>query len=72
LDRERFNEIQINMKKNILIAVPFSLVAVAALLLSFRFPVSAESMIGYASVFALLSVAALEYRISWKRLFGRS
>jgi hypothetical protein len=59
------------MKKNILIAVPFGLLAVAALVLSVRSSVSAESLIGYASVVALLSVAALEYRITWKRLFGR-
>lgn len=60
------------MNKNILVAVPFGLVAVTALLLSFRSSMSAESLIGYASVAALLCVAALEYRISWKRLFGRS
>jgi hypothetical protein len=59
------------MKKNILIAVPFGLLAVAALVLSVRSSVSAESLIGYASVVALLSVTALEYRITWKRLFGR-
>ncbi len=60
------------MNKNILIvAVPVSLVAVAALVLSFGSPVNAESLIGYVSVFALLGVAALEYRISWKGLFGR-
>jgi hypothetical protein len=61
------------MKKNILVlAVPTSLIAVAALVLSFRAPVNAESMIGYATVLALVGVAALEYRLSWKRLFGRS
>lgn len=60
------------MKKNILVAVPVSVVAVAALVLSYRSSVNAESLIGFASVFALLCVAALEYRISWKRLFGRS
>ena len=60
------------MKKNILVAVPVSLIAVAALVLSVRASVNAESLIGYASVFALLSTAALEYRISWRRLFGRS
>jgi hypothetical protein len=59
------------MKKNILIAVPFSLVAIAALVLSFRYSASPESVIGYASVLALLGVASLEYRISWRRLFGR-
>ena len=60
------------MNKYLLVAVPISLTAVAALLLSLRSSISAESVIGYASVFALLGVAALEYRISWKRLFGRS
>ncbi len=61
------------MNKNILlVAVPVSLIAVAALVLSFRSSVNAESLIGYASVIALLFVAGLEYRISWKRLFGRS
>lgn len=60
------------MKKNILVAVPVSVIAVAALVLSYRSSVNAESLIGFASVFALLCVAALEYRISWKRLFGRS
>ena len=60
------------MKKNLLIAVPVSLIAVAALVLSLRSSASAESVIGYVSVFGLLAVAALEYRISWKRLFGRN
>ena len=61
------------MKNNIIIlAVLSSLVAVAALLLSFRSQVTAESAVGYASVLALLGMAALEYRINWKRLFGRS
>ena len=60
------------MNKNIIIAVPLSLVAVAALALSYRFSVTAEAAIGYVSVLALLAVVALEYRITWKRLFGRS
>ncbi len=59
------------MKKTMLLAVPIGLTAVAALVLSVR-SLNAESLIGYASVLALLGVAALEYRISWKRLFGRS
>lgn len=53
-------------------AVPVSLTAVAALVLSFRIPLTAESVIGFISVFGMLAVAALEYRITWKRLFGRS
>ena len=60
------------MNKNILVAVPFGAVAVTALVLSVRSSMSAESLIGYASVAAVLCVAALEYRISWKRIFGRS
>jgi hypothetical protein len=60
------------MNKNLIIAVPVSLIAVAALLLSFRSSINAESLLGFASVFALLGVAALEYRISWKRLFSRN
>ena len=60
------------MNKNVLLAVPFGLLAVAALVLSFRFPVSAEALIGFVSVLGLLAVAGLEYRINWKRLFGRS
>ena len=58
--------------KTIVLAVLSSLIAVAAFLLSVRSPITAESAIGYAAVLALLGVAALEYRISWKRLFGRS
>lgn len=60
------------MNKNIIIAVPLSLLAVAALALSYRFSVTVEAAIGYASVLALLAVVALEYRITWRRLFGRS
>jgi hypothetical protein len=60
------------MKKNLLVAVPFGLLAVAALLLSFSSHVTAESLIGYASVLALLALVVAEYRINWKRLFGRS
>jgi uncharacterized membrane protein len=59
------------MKKNILVAVPVSVIAVAALVLSYRSSVNAESLIGFVSVFGLLAVASLEYRINWKRLFGR-
>jgi hypothetical protein len=59
------------MKKNILVAVPVSLIAVAALVLSYRSSVNAESMIGFVSVFALLAVASVEYRINWKRIFSR-
>lgn len=55
----------------IVIAVTLSILAVAAIVLSFRSTVDADSVIGYGSVLALIGLAALEYRISWKRLFGR-
>jgi hypothetical protein len=60
------------MNKNIIIAVLSSALAVAALLLSTRSPVNAEAVIGYAAVLAVFGMAALEYRITWKRLIGRS
>lgn len=60
------------MKTNMnVIAASLGIVAVAALVLSFRSSVSADSVIGYGSVFALVGMAALEYRINWKRLLGR-
>lgn len=61
------------MKNNKLVmaAIP-GVIAVAALVLSLRAPVDADTLIGYASVFALLAVAAVEYRLSWKRVFGRN
>lgn len=60
------------MNKKVLLAVAPSVIAIAALLLSVRPPVNTESLIGYAAVLAILGMAALEYRLSWKRLFGRS
>ncbi len=60
------------MKTNIIIlAVLSSAIAVAALLLSFRSQVTAESAVGYACILALVGMATLEYRINWKRVFGR-
>lgn len=59
------------MNKNLLVAVPVGIIAVTALVLSFRSSITTESVVGFASVFALLAVAALEYRITWKGLFSR-
>lgn len=60
------------MKNNQVIpVVTLGLVAATALVLSFRSHVGVDSIVGYASVLALLGVAALEYRISWKWLLGR-
>ena len=60
------------MKTNtLLLAVIPGVIAPAAFLLLLRAPVSADSLVGFLSVLALLGIAALEYRISWKRVFGR-
>ncbi|MBI5771614.1 MAG: hypothetical protein HZA93_27820 [Verrucomicrobia bacterium] len=60
------------MKNTILtLAALLGVIAAAALVLSVRPHVSVDSAIGYTSVLALVGVAALEYRINWKRLFSR-
>jgi hypothetical protein len=64
---DAFGKTDKNMKNNILIAVPFGLSAVAATLLSFYSEVTVESVIGWASVGALLAVAMLDYRVVSRR-----
>lgn len=60
------------MKNNVIIpAVLFGLIAAAALVLSYRSPISVDSIVGFASVFGLIGVAGLEYRINWRRIFSR-
>lgn len=59
------------MNKNIILAVPFGLLA-AALVLSFAYSVPAEAIVGFAAVLVVLRIAALEYRITRRSLFGRS
>ncbi len=66
----RFGKPNETMKKNILLAATSSAIAAAFILLSLRSPVTADSLIGFASVLGLLGIATLEYRINWKRLFG--
>lgn len=55
----------------IVLAVIPGVIAAAALLLSLRSHVDADTLVGFGSVIALAAVAALEYRISVKRVFGR-
>ena len=64
---------QIHMKNyKVLIAVSLGVIAAfAALSLSVRSPGGVDQLFGYGSVLALLGVAALEYRVSWKRVIGR-
>ena len=60
------------MQKNLTIAVLLSLFLAAALVLSFRYSVTADSILGFGAVLGLMGIATLEYRINWKRLFGLS
>lgn len=55
----------------LILAATLGAIAVAALVLFFRSPIDAESMIGYGAVLALAGFAGLEYRINWKRLLSR-
>ena len=60
------------MKTNVIVlAATLGAVAVAAIVLSFRSSIDADSLVGYLSVLALVGMAGLEYRINWKRLLGR-
>ncbi|MDP3071156.1 MAG: hypothetical protein Q8N18_12775 [Opitutaceae bacterium] len=59
------------MNKNIILAVPFGLLA-TALVLSFVYSVHIEAVVGFGAVLVVLLIAAMEYGITWKSLFGRS
>ena len=61
------------MKNEItILAGSLGLTAAAAYLLSRANPAfTADSLIGFGVVVALLALAAIEYRISWKSLIGR-
>jgi hypothetical protein len=61
------------MKNTIILAVSLgAFIAAAAFLLSVRSPFTPDSLVGFVSVLGLLAMATLEYRINWRRLFGRS
>ena len=54
------------------LALTGTFAATAAYLLSRGHPaINADSVIGFGAVLALLAMAAVEYRITWKKLFGR-
>jgi hypothetical protein len=60
------------MKNNIITqAALLGITAAAVLLLSFRSHVGVDSVVGFGSVLMLLGVAAIEYRITWRRVLGR-
>ena len=62
--------LHMNNNKQLLAVIP-GVLALAALVLFFRAPVNVDTLIGFMSVTALVGIAALEYRINWKRVFGR-
>ena len=54
------------------LAISLGLIGTAAYLLSRVHPaVTADSLVGYGVVLALLATAALDYRVSWKSLIKR-
>ena len=60
------------MKNNITTqAAILGTIAAAILVLSVRSQVSVDSIVGFGSIIALLGVAVMEYRITWKEIFGR-
>jgi len=59
-----------NTNKVILAVIPGA-IAVATLVLSFRSQINADAVVGYVAVLTVLGVLAVEYRINWRRIFGR-
>ena len=60
------------MKNNITThAAILGITAAALIVLSVRSHVSVESIVGFGSIIALLGVAAMEYRLTWKEILGR-
>jgi hypothetical protein len=54
------------------LAVSLGLIGTAAFVISRVHPVlTAESLVGFGVVAALLATAALDYRLNWKSLIGR-
>jgi hypothetical protein len=46
-------------------------IASAAVLLSLYVPITLDSIIGFGSVIIVAGIAALEYRLTFKKLLGR-
>ena len=59
------------MKINIIRAATPAIVAIAAILLSFRSFTADTLVAGYFCVVGLGAILALDYRVNWKRLFSR-
>jgi hypothetical protein len=60
-----------HMKTKIILAATPAILAIAALLLSFR-SINADTLVaGYFCVAGLIAIVAMDYRFNWKRLIGR-
>jgi hypothetical protein len=59
------------MKTTTASAVTPAIIAIAAILLSFRYLSASALFAGYFCVAGLGAVAVLDYRLNWKRLFSR-
>ena len=60
-----------HMKTNIIRAATPAVIAIAAILLSFRSTNAGALFTGYFCVIGTCAVMALDYRVDWKRLFSR-
>jgi hypothetical protein len=59
-----------NQNKIVRAATP-AIIALAAILLFARLPISADTIIGIFTAIFVTAVVSLEYGLNWKRLFGR-
>ena len=62
--------LHMNQNKTVRAATP-AIIALAAILLFVRFPISPDAIAGVATLIFVSAVVALEYGLNWKRLFGR-
>jgi hypothetical protein len=58
------------------VRLPYALITgilavVAALIAFVRSSLPVDSLVGYGVILALVATAVVEYRINWKRIFGR-
>jgi hypothetical protein len=59
------------MKHTLISAVTPAIIAIAAVVLSFRYMSASALFAGYFCVAGIVAVAAVEYRLNWKRFFSR-
>ncbi len=60
-----------HMKTNTVSAVTPAILALAAIVLYFRYMSASALIAGYLCVAGIAAVAAVEYRLNWKRFFSR-